>query len=288
MNRLACLVEIVGGILMLIPGLRHWGAIAISLSFLYVSLFIRLGRLAWLMALLPLIFFPEMGNTLQSPGLPSLNIPAPAILVLGSLATLYVALLPLVKLTQYLNLFYNRRWPAPLQGALDSYANFVPIIIWRVFTPDVTNFFVRIYDAENRTILDEETYSLKGWKKPWLKFRMLHVCESIALTSVFTTLRYFPSKPELFAGRLLEYSKSLGKHQALRYELVAIRKGQDRFLFEVVEEIHVNLLLGTVERTQVSPDYRFSSPSRYSPVREATKPGSYVAASNSSSGSEQI
>jgi len=279
MNKLACLVEISGGILMLIPGIwQMFGAVIISLSFVYVSLFIRLGRLAWLMALLPLLFHPQLANSLIVPEMPTLQAPSLLLSALTILAYLYVALLPVVKLTQYANLFGNWRWPAPWQGLLDRYANTVPIIIWRVFTPDVTNFYVRIYTAEGQAVVDEATYSLKKSSPPLFKLRMLHVCESIAVTSVFTTLRYFPSKPELFAQRILEYSRSLGDFQYLRYELVAILKESDRFVFATAEQIHVDLERQQVTREPVLKGYQFSAPSVYSPVREATRPGSYVAA----------
>jgi hypothetical protein len=279
MNRLACLVEIVGGLMMLIPGpWQFYGAVMISISFIYVSLFIRLGRLAWLMALLPMLFHPQLGLSLQIGAQPSLAAPPALITFLAALANLYVVLLPLVKLTQYSNLFWNWRWPGPIQKALDRYANFVPIIMWRVFTPDVTNFYVRIFTPDGQAVVNEETYSLKNWSKPVFKLRMLHVCESIALTSVFTTLRYFPSKPELFAQRLREYARSLGDYPALRFEVVAILKENGRFRFQAVESVSLDPE-GRVERTALDSKYRFEEPSRYSPVREASKPGSYVAAS---------
>ena len=277
MNRLACLVEVCGGILMLLPGGFSWlGAAMISLSFVYVSLFIRLGRLAWLMAVLPLLFHPNLAASLAHGGAHE----QASLAVAGlwkSLAWGYVCLLPLVKLTQYANLFANWRWPEPLQSLLDRYANTVPIIMWRVFTPDVTNFYVRVYDGRGQALIDESPYSVSNWSRPLFKLRMLHVCESIALTSVFTTLRYFPSRPELFERRLLEYSKSLGDFDHLRYEIVAIRKEEGCFRREAVERVQVDLRRHTVERQRLVSDYDFSSPSTYSPVREATHPGSYVA-----------
>jgi len=82
----------------------------------------------------------------------------------------------------------------------------------------------------------------------------------------------------LFAQRILEYSRSLGPFQYLRYELVAILKDSERFVFASAEQIHVDLERQQVTREKVLKDYQFSAPSAYSPVREATGPGSYVAA----------
>jgi hypothetical protein len=277
MNQLACLVEIVGGICMLIPGLPQvLGAAAISLSFVYVSLFIRLGRLAWLMVLLPTLFWPGFEQSLPvGPGR-ALEVPEALLQLCRGLAYGYLALLPVVKFTQYANLLKNWSWPRPLQQLLDRYANGVPIIMWRVFTPDVTNFYVRVRDHEGRYLVDEQTYSLGGWSRPWFKLRMLHVCESIALTSVFTTLRYFPSRPELFEQKILEYSRSLGDFPSLSYEVVAIFKGEQRFEFRHVETARVDRTTGAVVRERLDEHYDFARPSKYSPVREASAPGSYV------------
>lgn len=279
MNRLACLVEIVGGICMLIPGqLQVLGAASISLSFVYVSLFIRLGRLAWLMVLLPALFWPGFENSLPVNPALTLNPPEFVLQMFRGLGYGYLALLPLVKFTQYANLLKNWSWPKPLQTWLDRYANGVPIIMWRVFTPDVTNFYVRIRDQRGAYLVNEETYSLSHWSRPWFKLRMLHVCESIALTSVFTTLRYFPSRPELFEQKLLEYSRSLGDFPELTYEVVAIFKASECFEFCHVESARVDLRTGEVRRERVHEGYDFSQPSKFSPVREASHPGSYVRA----------
>lgn len=283
MNRVACFVEVAGALLMLTPGLQMVGAVMISLSFIYVSLFIRLGRLAWLMALLPLLFHPGLAASVTQ-GVPlTLNLPAAFVEGLVGLTCLYVGLLPLVKATQYLNLFKNWRWPEPLQQLLERYANFVPIIMWRVFTPDVTNFYVRIFVIPEfgraYPILDESTYSLQRTRSLGFKMRMLHVCESIALTSVFTVLRYFPSQPERFDGRLIDYAASLGTFDRFRFELVSIQKGNERFEYVHVDSFFVDLKLRSVERYRVQPDFDFSAPSRYSPVRESRGPGSYVRAS---------
>jgi hypothetical protein len=66
LNYLACLVEVVSGTLMLVPHPvpQRLGAIAITLSFAYVALFIRLGRLAVLMSVLPFLFWPSVAALL--------------------------------------------------------------------------------------------------------------------------------------------------------------------------------------------------------------------------------
>ena len=281
-NILASWVEIVAGLMMYASGwVQLSGALAISLSFIFVALFIRLGRLAWLMALLPWIYHPQFGSDLQQSIPLHLDTPAWLLQVLSALAWTYVALLPLVKYTQYSNLFANRQLPGPLQSWVTRYANSVPIIIWRVFTPDVTNFFVRIYTQDGKVILDESSFRLGQLARKW---RFFHVGESIALVSVFTTLKYFPSKPELFEARLLQYAASLpGGHRKLRFEYVTISKGEKEFVFTAVGNFHVDLDQGTVQREVLEESFDFTAPSEFSPVRESERPGSYVVRSADSS-----
>lgn len=285
-NALASLVEIAAGLAMLHPATQVAGALAISASFLYVACFIRLGRLAILMSVLPLLYFPLMPGLVD--GMP-FHVPVPgAILsVLGLLPWLYVAVLPGVKIMQYTNLFANRALPQPWQDWLSRYANAVPIIIWRVFTPDVTNFYLRIYEVEactgqRRVLLDESTFRLSALREPglWLKLRFWHVTEAIALVSVFTTLKYFPSERALFEQKLLTYSRSLevalGRSlDRLCYEYVSIRKGR-QFEFLHVGNFHVDGGRGTVREEKLVPEFDWAAPADHSPVRESTHPGVFT------------
>src|SRR5262249_61541970 len=57
----------------------------------------------------------------------------------------YLVLLPLAHAGLFYNFYARGRLPGPLQRALDAYTNFFGIIIWRVFSVDVVNFFIRIH-----------------------------------------------------------------------------------------------------------------------------------------------
>ncbi|MFN8608116.1 MAG: hypothetical protein U0931_11335 [Vulcanimicrobiota bacterium] len=277
-NILASGVEIAAGLLMLHPKTRVLGAVSISLSFLYVAALIRLGRLAWLMTLLPFCFFPEIGPSLME-GTP-LHVQTPAALLQGlnALSWAFLAVLPLVKFTQYYNLFANKSLPGPLQKLVSTYANQVPIIMWRVFTPDVTNFYIRIYSEDpEQPVLDEKVLSLSSWKNPLLKLRFWHVTESIASVSVFTTLKYFPSNRKLFEDKLIRYSQSLQlPARRLRYEYVSIHKLPDRFIFVHVGNFRVDLDQLSVSEEKLRPDFDFTAPSKFSPVRESAEVGSFT------------
>ena len=290
LNYLACLVEIVSGVLMLIPlPTTQWlGAVAISLSFLYVACFIRLGRLAFLMTVLPFVFWPTVAASITAgPALGTSPWAAePILAVLRGALWAYMVLLPIVKVTQYCNLFLNVTLPEPFQHWITAYANRVPIIIWRVFTADVTDFYVRIWggDAAGRAvepIVVEDTYGLQGWAHPRFKLRMLHVTESIALVSVFTTLKYFPSNRSLFEDKLRRYAASLlldwgRSYPTLRFEYFQVVKEETRFGYAHRGDFILDLHSGEVRDDNVEPGFTFSTPAKFSPVRESVAPGSWT------------
>ncbi|MBT9584589.1 hypothetical protein IV102_14690 [bacterium] len=284
MNFFASAVEVVAGILMLFPPTRVVGAVAISLSFLYVALLVRLGRLAFLMMVLPFLYFPDFGPSLVASTPFHVDTPTFLLSALHGITWAFLAMLPVAKFTQYYNLFANRSLPQPLQKWVAHYANQVPIIMWRVFTPDVTNFYVRIYEedpatGESRALLDHDTFSMRNWS--WLKLRFLHVTESIASVSVFTTLKYFPSNRALFNEKLIKYSLSL-QHglgrpvERLRYEYVLIHKLPDQFFLWHVGNFRVDLNNHQVSEEKLVPDFDFTAPSKFSPVRESDSVGVFT------------
>lgn len=285
MNVLAAAGEVLAGILLLVPHPlpQLAGAALVSLSFFYVSLFIRLGRLAWLMVLLPGFYLPEVMSTAQM-STPYVQLSPLWLFLAAAPFWLFMVLLPFLKFTQYYNLFANRTLPQPFQTFFVKVANFIPVIMWRVFTPDVINFFLRIsqVDGARKTVLVDEatTYSYKNWKNPWLKLRFLHVTESIAIVSVFTTLKYFPSKPRLFEEKLVRYAKSVAAEvsspcRGLEFEYISICKTRDKWEFRPVLRFFVDLTRGQVVRQVLDPEFNPRQPALFSPVRESLRPGSF-------------
>jgi hypothetical protein len=285
MNFLAASGEILAGILLLVP--HPWsqipGALVVSLSFLYVSFFIRLGRLASLMVLLPILYHPEILTSAMNGAGVIVRLPSSSLFFLAIPIWAYMALLPLIKGTQYYNLFANRVIPKHLQSLVTIMADRIPVIVWRVFTPDVINFFVRIYALENgrKTLVvgEDNVYSYRDWKRLWFKLRFLHVTESIALVSVFTTLKYFPSKPSLFEERLLRYARSVAtdlstSYSQMEFEYVAILKASQGWIYRPACTFLVDLAANKISKRILDPELDPASPALFSPVRESIRPGS--------------
>lgn len=276
--------QVVMGTLLLFPQTSAIGAALCIVGFLGLIPLVRLGRLAALMAVIPLLWLPSLGvvfagvRTFSPIETPPAVLTALSVLIFG-----YIAVLPVVKIMQYLNLFLSVSFPRPIQAALTRYANFVPIIMWRVFTPDVTNFFIRIYAVDRSSggqtplLVEHGTYA---YREIFTRFRwsarFLHVTESIALTTVFTTLKYFRSQRGLFEDRLRDYARTLGTDERLRFEYVAIDKGETSFEYRPVSEFLVDPISGEVTERRLEPDFDYAAPARGSHIRETTGFGSYV------------
>jgi hypothetical protein len=162
-----------------------------------------------------------------------------------------------------------------LQTALDRYTNLFGLIIWRVFSVDVTNFYILIHrrhrDHPDRQLL----VSRYGWRGG---FRFSHVGECIAITSLFTTLKYYPTNPGLFVDRLLRYARTIpcAGDEVLVFEYVSISKDGNRFSSSVAAEFVVDVFGGTVAERILDSAVGIRSPHETSPVHEGVRPGTYI------------
>jgi hypothetical protein len=276
--------QVVMGALLLFPQTAAIGAALCILGFLALVPVVRLGRLAVLMGAIPLLWLPSLRFHFAGvQNFAPIQAPSAVVTGLSVLIFAYIAILPAVKVMQYLNLFRSISFPRPIQTALTRYANFVPIIMWRVFTPDVTNFFIRIYEVDRSSgtetplLVEDGTYA---YREIFTRFRwsarFLHVTESIALTTVFTTLKYFRSQRGLFEERLRDYARTLGTDERLRFEYVSIAKGEKSFEYLAVADFFVDPASGEVSEHRLDPDFDYGAPAAGSHIRETTGFGSYV------------
>jgi hypothetical protein len=283
-NHLAYGTEIVGGVLMLVPPTQFWGALLIALSFVFIALHIRLAFLCEMVVVATLLFIPA-GHPVdtwlaahlapapvapQGPVMPALLSTALAV-ALGT----YVVLLPFAKAGQYVNLLGRRALPSPLQAALDRYTNLFGIIIWRVFSADHTNFFVRvIFQDPLRGTRVGTASRVSRWLRGW------HVGECICLVSLFTTLQYYPSNSRLFTERLLRYARTLPRPPGtlVVFEYVEIHKSPTGFADVPVVEYVADVDAATVTERPIEAGGPARRGRDGSPIAEAMRPGTYAPA----------
>ena len=186
----------------------------------------------------------------------------------------YLMMLPVAYGGLCFNFYTRKALPSPLQKALDGYANFFGMILWRVFTVDLINFYVQIYRAR-RADTNQRTL-ISHWGR-WTCLRFRHVAESITVTSLFTTLKYYPTQPQLFEERLLRYGRTLpcDTDEVLIFAYVRIIKKEDRYADENAQEFVVDAHRGQVHTLRKVPDFSISRLPAVSPIHETTGPGSY-------------
>jgi hypothetical protein len=295
MNHLAWLTEVVAAAMMLFPPTRFLGGLVIFLSFVFIRTQIRLGVLCEIVMLSCFLFFHpgSLGDVATTSILDALHIsysPVPSSLFLQSeplvaaaVATMhvllltYLILLPFAHAGIFFNFYKQQRLPGMLQTLLEKYTNAFGIIIWRVFSVDVVNFFINIYQKKEAT---SERILLSQYGLPLLS-RFSHVAESITITSLFTTLKYYCSNKLLFEERILRYARTLNcsPDAVLEFEYIRILKEDNRFVFRTIALYVVNPVTNQVTEVIENGEYSTTKAHEASPVHEGSIPGSYAPAS---------
>jgi hypothetical protein len=290
-NQLAWITEVAAAVLMIVSPLRFIGGLLIFFSFAFLVSQIRLGWLAWLVMLCAMIFFHEgsLADQLIQAVLPMSSVQAhnPQLTVpnlvndlLAAFIWAYLLLLPFAHLGLFYNFYMQKQFPGMLQPLLERYTNFFGLIIWRVFSQDHVNFYIMIYQQAKtggpRTLITNY-----GWQGGGFLNRYNHVGESITITTLFTTLKYYPSNNAIFQERVLRYASTLPcppDHQLI-FEYRSLRKKADLSGVDhiPVAEFMVDVAAQSVIEKQLDPTFSTKAPISISPVHEGVRPGSYVA-----------
>lgn len=283
LNHLAWSTEIAAAVLMLIPATRFLGGLLILVSFVFIALQIRLGFLCEMVIICTLLFFhsSSLGARLIDSWLVATQAPASSRAgTLGFITSLglwsYLVLLPIAHAGLAFNFYFKRRLPAVCQKLLERYTNAFGLIIWRVFSVDVVNFYALIYRQRPSMPQTRTLVSRYGWRGG---FRFSHVGESIAITSLFTTLKYYPSNSVLFRDRLLRYARTVPHNPAeelVAFEYIAIVKTTDRFEFTPIAEYLVDVSRSAVDRQPLNEAGSVHAAHPGSPIHEGTRPGTYA------------
>lgn len=282
-NEMAWGTEVVSGLLMLVPQTRFLGGTLMLLSFIFIGSQIRLGWLCEMVIVCCFIFFHtgSLGDQLISALLPAAGAPlvTPAGGWLVDAVTVflwgYVILLPFARVGLSYNLHGRKSLPGGLQRLLEWHTNLFGLILWRVFSADHTNFLINIYEqpaAGARRLISR-------WTDIWRYHdRYNQVAEGITVTTLFTTLKYYPSNGRIFIDRLLRYSRTVPREAGSRlvFEHVSVLKRSDRFELVPAAEFIVDVERGTVDEVTLDPTRSVRAPIAASPLHEAARPGTYA------------
>jgi len=254
--------------------------------FSYVLTQIRLGFLCHLMVVSGLLFITVgsygdfiLGNMISFPAAAPMS-PSEGNgwlhMFLNLFLVGYLLILPFAYAGLAYNLYCHKSLPSFLQKVLIGYTNFFGMILWRVFTIDVLEFYVQIYH-------EPKSGGKRELISRWGSLNCLRFCnvgESITVTCLFTTLKYYPDNWELFTKRLLRYAKTLPrpKNHCLVFEYIKINPSGDFFKFLSIVEYIIDLEADQVIESVLIPEENIRAPHPASIVQPGVTPGSYVPA----------
>lgn len=285
LNHLAWSTEVVAALLMLVPATREAGAVILGLSFVFIGTHIRLGFLTEMVVVACFLYVPAggvvdawvvslLGAVTAAPAVPTGAVTGIVNPLLGAALVAYLVLLPLAHGGLYYNFYARRSFPPLLQRLLERYTNLFGMIIWRVFSVDLVNFFIRIH----REARDGGERRLVAPLGSWPRFN--HVGEMICLTSLFTTLKYYPGNDAIFRERLLRYARTVPRQagDVLIFEYVSVVKTATAFDWVPKAEYRVDVDAALIGERLLDEQFSTRAAHAVSPVHAGAVPGSYAPA----------
>lgn len=288
LNHAGYIIEIVCGALFLVPAAAPYAAIILGLSFLGIALSIRLTFLAEMVSACAFLYFVPgtLPATLLTRFVQAHHVvpqhPLAAIAFpLSALLGLYLALLPFAYAGMCVNFYGKRRIQAVAQNVLDFWCGLFGLMLWRVFTSDVINFYCTIHAVDGRGAKVRDLEPLRAFNHK-TGMRFMHVGEFICLASIFTTLKYYPDDVELFERRLLRYVRSLPLREGERvlFTYISIQSSADAaFRYVPAAEFLCDPAAASVQESILDAAIDLRKPASHSPVTRGSVPGSYAPAS---------
>lgn len=186
------------------------GSVLIILSFLFVAVHFRLNFLPGLIFICCLFYFhPGDSIFFVNSTLTGFNrfIPHSIDMSLSILISSGFLVVIVSHVCLWINFLQRGKNNSKIVTFFNRYANHAGIIIWRVFTADISNFIVNVFlesPSGTRTKLSEygKAFNLLG-------ARYSNTIESVVLACIFNTLKYQPSDVELLDKKIRMYSESI-------------------------------------------------------------------------------
>lgn len=284
LNQLAWSSEVAVATLVVVPWTRAVGGLLNIALFGFIATQLRLALLCPTAVLISLLYFEPgsfPGRQLESVAamLPASTAPAMAVpgivneaMRIGLWA--YLLLLPLAHGGLALNVYGRRALPWRLQGWLEKYTNHFGMIVWRVFSYDVVSYCIMVH-CEKREAPHERTL-LSHFGRFGSRFN--DVGESLVLTCVFNSLKYYASNRAIFVERLLRYARTLPcpADSRLVFEHDLVQKTATGFALVPTSEYLVDPAAGTIEERVLEAGAARLAAQPAQVAHEGVRPGSYA------------
>tara|TARA_Y100001970_G_scaffold294294_1_gene449955 strand:+ start:24929 stop:26380 length:1452 start_codon:yes stop_codon:yes gene_type:complete len=149
----------------------------------------------------------------------------------------------LVQICIYINFYFKYKFNFFIQILIDFLSLYSPILIWRVFSADVVNLLVNVYEINNneKIRLNSEFFYNKNAKNFFAKFRFFHVAESCVLSSIFNSVKYNENNLISAKQKLIRYTKTLDDQKIslnnpILYEVIILNKNNNKIIETLIEE----------------------------------------------------
>lgn len=255
--------EILGGLLLLHPTYNVYGALIISIMFIFVMLNVRLGSLV--PTIIVTVFAPLI-STNYSPieFIFEYQVPLENFLVYSG----YIIII--INSINYLILnfnFYSRKKLSRnyIQNLSDFWTRATGQCLWRVFTSDITSIHIAIDNQKNVDFLSN--YERKVFS------RKSCVLESITLVSIFTSLKYSEGEQE-FKKRLEKYASSHEILDGLTINVNYIDSTENGY--KLIPAVKICFYLEGLDISKLEGYNLIAEPDRYSKVYKGRSIGVYT------------
>ncbi len=277
--------QLIIGILMIFPETRDIGTIMLSFGFLILFLILKLGNLCLLVGVYSLLFIDYFKiYSMSFREYYFLNVLDLAAIedsltsVYIFLATSYIS----IKLLHYAQFYFRLSLPIPtfLRYLIEKISFYAPILIWRVFSADIINFYIKVEEESkngNRYRLNPDNFYNRNASNFFAKIRFFHVAESCVLSSIFLSVRYDKKNFEEAKEKLLRYictldDQMIDNKNKLIFTYTKLLKKDGKIIYLDLESwIHVS---GKIYRKVLNKQYSIYV-NQSSFIRPLGKFGSY-------------
>ncbi len=240
------------GILLINPFTVNIGLNFLSFGFIFLGIFLKLGTLPFLVGSYQLLvkdftFLDYLNINFDNYYTTSIIFKFKNIIFLESFFILIFYLLLLiyilVQFLLYFNFYKKIRFSKFFQNIIDFISLYSPVIIWRVFSPDVVNLVVNIYElnGNNKLRINNASFYNGRAKGFFNKFRYFHVAESCVLSSIFNSVKYDDNNLKEAKLKLLRYNDTVKEQMVIpqnkiMYQVIILKKINGYFKESISEE----------------------------------------------------
>jgi len=199
--------------LLLFPNFQQYGVLLLSMGFVILTFIVRLGSLTILLSSLFVLYFDGIAPSYQLINFNELMMRIePEVMIM---AFLYLFIILFGQILVWLNYYKNIFLPVPLQKAVNFINSHLPILVWRVFTPDVVNLHCLVFEVDkigSRRLLNKKNFTTDFGYNFFHKLRFFNVAESCVLSSIFNSVKYDRNNFSSTVDKIKRYCHTISPH----------------------------------------------------------------------------